>query len=118
MLSLGDWRRSRVNDLIRAVYKAVKEENQSCTFGISPAAGIANDRDSLYADVKTWATQKGYCDYLCPQVYFGFLNDTLPFMKTVKDWRVIFISACRCINAARQTPTPGGARPNSRKIRI
>mgnify|MGYP000078544093 FL=1 len=31
-LSLGDWRRSRVNDLIRAVYKAVKEENQSCTF--------------------------------------------------------------------------------------
>lgn len=92
-LSLGDWRRSRVNDLIRAVYKAVKEENQSCTFGISPAAGIANDRDSLYADVETWATQKGYCDYLCPQVYFGFLNDTLPFMKTVKDWRDL-VTAC------------------------
>ena len=92
-LSLGDLRRSRVNDLIRAVYKAVKEENQSCTFGISPAAGIANDRDSLYADVKTWATQKGYCDYLCPQVYFGFLNDTLPFMKTVKDWRDL-VTAC------------------------
>jgi len=92
-LSLGDWRRSRVNDLIRAVYKAVKEENQSCTFGISPAAGIANDRESLYADVETWATQKGYCDYLCPQVYFGFLNDTLPFMKTVKDWRDL-VTAC------------------------
>lgn len=82
-----------MNDLIRAVYKAVKEENQSCTFGISPAAGIANDRDSLYADVETWATQKGYCDYLCPQVYFGFLNDTLPFMKTVKDWRDL-VTAC------------------------
>ena len=39
-LSLGDWRRSRVNDLIRAVYKAVKEENQCCTFGISPAAAL------------------------------------------------------------------------------
>ncbi len=78
---------------------------------------------ALYADVETWATQKGYCDYLCPQVYFGFLNDTLPFMKTVKDWRdlvtaLIFISACHCINAARQTPTPGGAKASSGKIRI
>ena len=91
--SLGTWRRSQVNDLIRAVYNAVKEEDKNCIFGISPAAGIANDRDSLYADVETWATQKGYCDYLCPQVYFGFLNDTLPFMKTVKDWQDM-VTAC------------------------
>ena len=92
-LSLGDWRRSQVSDLIRAVYQAIKKENKSCTFGISPAAGIENDRDALYADVETWATNKGYCDYLCPQVYFGFLNDTLPFMKTVKDWRDL-VTAC------------------------
>lgn len=26
-------------------------------------------------------------------MYFGFLNDTLPFMKTVKDWRDL-VTAC------------------------
>lgn len=73
-LSLGDWRRSRVNDLIRAVYKAVKEENQSCTFGISPAAGIANDRDSLYADVATWQRKRVTAIICVPRCTSAFLT--------------------------------------------
>lgn len=93
-LPLANWRRKQVSDFIRQVYQAIKKINPNCTFGISPAANIANNRDCLYADVETWATEKGYCDYLCPQVYFGFLNDTLPFIKTVKDWRDM-VTACK-----------------------
>ena len=30
--------------------------------------------------------KKGYVDYICPQVYFGFKNVYQPFMFTVKKW--------------------------------
>lgn len=86
-LGLAAWRRENVSDMIKSVYSAVKKANKNVLFGISPAAGMKNDYESLYADVYKWTTEEGYCDYICPQVYFGFLNDSLPFMKTVKDWR-------------------------------
>lgn len=25
-------------------------------------------------------------DYICPQIYFGFQNESQPFMKTTKSW--------------------------------
>lgn len=92
-LSLADWRRQNVSEMIQSVYAAVKAEKKEVLFGISPAAGMKNDYESLYADVYKWTAEKGYCDYICPQIYFGFNNDTLPFMKTVKDWRDT-VSAC------------------------
>ena len=30
--------------------------------------------------------EKGYVDYICPQIYFGFLHSTRPFEKTLNDW--------------------------------
>lgn len=86
-LGLSAWRRENVSEMIKSVYSAVKKANKNVLFGISPAAGMKNDYETLYADVYKWTTEEGYCDYICPQVYFGFLNDSLPFMKTVKDWR-------------------------------
>lgn len=86
-LGLSSWRRENVSEMIKNVYSAVKKANKDVLFGISPAAGMKNDYETLYADVYKWTSEEGYCDYICPQVYFGFLNDSLPFMKTVKDWR-------------------------------
>ena len=85
-LPLADFRRETVTHMIKAVYQAVKEENSAVQFGISPAANIENDYSVLYADVETWATEAGCCDYIVPQVYFGFCNTVLPFMQTVKRW--------------------------------
>ena len=84
--SLQEWRRDNVSDMIKKVYSAIKECNNSITFGISPAANIENNYSSLYADVEKWCSQEGYIDYICPQIYFGFQNENLPFMKTVKLW--------------------------------
>lgn len=84
-LSLADWRRQKVTDMVKRVYDAVKSANKDVEFGISPASNIENDKNNLYADVELWV-KKGYVDYICPQVYFGFKNVYQPFMFTVKKW--------------------------------
>lgn len=84
-LSLTDWRRQNVTNMVKKVYEAIKTVNKGVEFGISPASNIENDKHSLYADVETWV-KNGYVDYICPQVYFGFKNVYQPFMFTVKKW--------------------------------
>lgn len=85
-LSLADWRRENVSNMVRSVYKAVKKVNSSVRFGISPASNIENDYNSLYADIYEWVQEAGYIDYICPQIYFGFKNIYQPFMSTTKKW--------------------------------
>ena len=91
-LSLSDFRRKCVSDMVKSVYSAVKSVNKNVKFGISPAANIKDDYNNLYADVEKWVSEKGYIDYICPQVYFGFKNVYQPFMFTVKKWS--YISKC------------------------
>lgn len=85
-LSMEDWRRENVNKMIKSVYSTVKSVKENVTFGVSPASDIENNYNSLYADVEKWCTQEGYVDYICPQIYFGFQNESQPFMKTTKSW--------------------------------
>lgn len=84
-LSLTDWRRQNVTNMVKRVYETVKAVNKNIEFGISPASNIENDKNSLYADIETWVKNR-YVDYICPQVYFGFKNVYQPFMFTVKKW--------------------------------
>jgi uncharacterized lipoprotein YddW (UPF0748 family) len=90
--TLADWRRENVSKMIKAVYKAIKEENKDVLFGVSPAADIDYNKNKLYADITRWAGKKGYIDYIVPQIYFGFKNENQPFMKCVKRW--VSISNC------------------------
>lgn len=90
--SLSDWRRDNVSDMIKTVYKAIKDIDETVIFGVSPAADIKSNYSELYADIEKWCTEDGYLDYICPQVYFGFKNENLPFMRTVKN----FISLANC----------------------
>lgn len=85
-LSLFDWRRDNVNNMIKSVYSAVKSINKSVTFGISPASSMDYDYSTIYADVIKWSRNEGYVDYICPQIYFGFKNENQPFMQTTKQW--------------------------------
>ena len=84
-LSLTDWRRQNVTNMVKRVYEAIKTVNKGVEFGISPASNIENDKNNLYADVESWVKNE-YVDYICPQVYFGFKNVYQPFMFTVKKW--------------------------------
>ena len=93
-LSLSDWRRENVSDMVKSVYSAVKKVNSAVEFGISPQSKISANYNNLYADVERWATEEGYVDYICPQIYFGFYNEAQPFTKTAKDWAELTTS-CR-----------------------
>ena len=83
--SLSKWRTDNVNRMVRKIYNIVHESNNTVVFGISPQGSVENNYNELYADVRTWCSEYGYCDYILPQVYFGF-NSVLPYADIVSQW--------------------------------
>ena len=84
-LTLHEWRTANVNALIAAVYSRVKEANENVQFGISPQGNLENN-EMINADVYTWCAQAGYIDYVCPQLYYSFENEALPFETALQNW--------------------------------
>ena len=87
-LSLDAWRRNQVNLMITGVYTAVKSSGKDILFGISPQANIEKNFNTYYADVKLWS-HGGYCDYICPQIYFGFEypKEGFDFVSLADAWK-------------------------------
>ncbi len=69
---LAAWRRQNVNLLVQAAYAAIKAENPGASFGISPQGNNDNNYNQQYSDIKLWMAEAGYCDYVMPQLYWGF----------------------------------------------
>lgn len=86
---LAGWRTENINHMVQTIYDTVKEENADILFGISPQGNIEINQSSLYADVVTWCSQSGYCDYIVPQLYYGFKNESKPFKETLLEWKNI-----------------------------
>ncbi len=85
-LSLADWRRENITALVGEMYDAIKAADPGCTFGISPRGVVSQDYDLIYADVEYWASHTGYCDYLAPQIYYGFEHSTADYAKILQQW--------------------------------
>lgn len=87
-LSLGDWRRANVSALVSGIYSAVHSARDGVVFGVSPAAGISSNYNNMYADVASWVANKGYIDYIAPQLYFGYEYklDSYKFINLLKQW--------------------------------
>lgn len=83
---LSAWRRDNVNRMVRAIYDTVKRHGGRLKFGISPQGNIETDVNRLYADVELWCREDGYADYIVPQIYYGFRNETCPFEPTLRRW--------------------------------
>lgn len=84
----GSWRQKHINELVQKVYKSIKEINPKVEFGISPVGVIANCYKQG-VDVKRWLSEKGYVDYVCPQIYWSTDFEVMPFEKTAKNWKNI-----------------------------
>ncbi len=84
-LSKSEWRNNNVNTLIKSVYKAIHNIKANVVFGISPQGNFDNNK-ALFADVKTWCEEKGYIDYICPQIYFSLDNPALSFEDSLNEW--------------------------------
>lgn len=87
-MKLSRWRKDNVNKLVKETYKAVHSSKDNVMFGISPQGNIKNN-DEIYADVKTWCSQKGYIDYICPQLYYSLDNPALAYEDAIDSWNKI-----------------------------
>ena len=84
-LPLHEWRTANINALIATVYHRIKQTAPEVEFGISPQGNLQNN-EKINADVYTWCAQSGYIDYICPQLYYSFENEALPFETALEDW--------------------------------
>lgn len=83
---LGDWRRGNCTALVQLLYETVKAQDPACIFSISPQGNLGTDREQLYADAALWSSTPGCCDWIVPQIYYGFRNGTCPFAATLRLW--------------------------------
>lgn len=88
-ISIEEYRLNNINEMVKSVNKEIKSINRNIEFGISPDANIDNDYNKEYADVKRWGEESEYVDYLMPQIYYGFENESKPFEEVLEEWRGI-----------------------------
>ena len=72
---LEAWRRQNVTALVKAAHDAVKAQDPTLRFGVSPQGNPDNDVHQQYSDVYSWLAADGedaVVDYLCPQLYWGY----------------------------------------------
>lgn len=104
-ISIGDWRRLCVNEVIRAIYDSIQTVKPWVKFGMAPF-GIYSMTDSaasrygltlpegisgtdawadLYCDPLAWV-EGGYVDYLAPQLYWSTKATKQSYEKLCKWW--------------------------------
>lgn len=83
---LATWRRGNINHLLKELYTAVHSVRQDAVFSVSPGGNLQADLQSQYADCALWCSSQGYCDWLIPQLYYGYENQTMPFAETLAQW--------------------------------
>ena len=88
-LTLAQWRTETINAFVSELYTTVKKENPKIIVSISPSGNITNNYEYLFADVIRWSSEKGYCDMIIPQLYYGFDHEKLPFDKCLQQWSEI-----------------------------
>ncbi len=100
--SLGDFRRESVDELVRLAYNLIKSKDPDIEFGISPFGIWANKSTNpqgsetrgmssyaaIFSDSKKWV-EKGWLDYICPQVYWSFDHKEAPYAEIVDWWESV-----------------------------
>lgn len=95
-----EWRRSNVDSIIYKLHQTIRAVKPYVKFGISPFGVWRNSNrdpkgsntragqtnyDDLYADILLWL-QKGWIDYVAPQLYWEFEHASAPFESLVDWW--------------------------------
>ncbi|WP_340024623.1 family 10 glycosylhydrolase [Paenibacillus sp. FSL K6-1096] len=100
IVSKGDWRRDNINQFIQKLGQEIHAAKPSVSYGVSPFGVWRNKKmdstgsdttagvsayDDMYADVRTWI-QKGWIDYVAPQVYWSLSFNAARYDKLVDWW--------------------------------
>ncbi|MGN0136454.1 family 10 glycosylhydrolase [Anaerotignum sp.] len=97
--ALANERREHVDDLVKQVYKTIKNIDSSVAFGISPMGIWKNNTSdtegsatrgsegyyTVYGDAKKWV-EKGWVDYIVPQIYWEQGNAYADYETLVAWW--------------------------------
>lgn len=98
--TIGDWRRSNVDEVVELVSAAIKELKPNVYFGISPFGVWRNkdkdplgsetkasigSYDDLYADILGWLRQ-GWIDYVVPQIYWNIGFEPADYATLQRWW--------------------------------
>lgn len=99
-MSIGDWRRANVNQMVKDVYDMIQSIRPDVRFGIAPAGvsdrsaskyGLPDCKgddwqyDGIYSDPLAWLAD-GSIDYISPQIYWSTTNSTNPFGPITEWW--------------------------------
>nr|ALT22088.1 CamA [Anabaena sp. XPORK15F] len=97
-LSVADWRRENVNQMVLRLSQGIKQIKPYVKFGISPfgiyrpgePAGISglDAYNVLYADAKKWL-QESWIDYIAPQLYWRTDQPKQSYEVLLKWWTEI-----------------------------
>ena len=83
-ISFSEYKLMIINKMVERVHKVCREHN--ILFGISPDGNIDNNYNSVFADVITWMQSDKYVDFIIPQIYYGFYNESKPFLRVINEW--------------------------------
>lgn len=92
----NEWRHANVDRFVSRLYRDVHAAKKNVVVGISPFGiyrpGVPNGIQAsvdqykdLYSDPKKWL-QKGWCDYMTPQIYWGTDSTAQNFNKILNWW--------------------------------
>ena len=104
-MSIGDWRRRNVNDMVADCYNTIKELRPDVRFGIGPAGvsamsaskyglnspssyGVTSSDwqySQIYSDPLTWMAE-GTVDFISPQCYWLTTHSSAPFGPLTRWW--------------------------------
>lgn len=85
-VSQSEWRKANVNMLVEGIYARVHSLKENIVFGIAPQCNFDNN-EKMGADISAWCSQKGYIDYICPQLYVSNDHPTFPFNPLADKWK-------------------------------
>ncbi len=80
-----EWRKANVNMLVEGIFSRVHGLKENVVFGIAPQCNFDNN-EKIGADVMAWCSQRGYIDYICPQLYVSNAHPTFPFNTLADRW--------------------------------
>jgi uncharacterized lipoprotein YddW (UPF0748 family) len=104
-MTIADWRRENINDVIRGVKEDVDAHNdvhgKDIRFGVSPfgiwrsggegsntSTSALQSYSAQFADSKKWVEEE-WVHYICPQVYWNFSHNLAPYADVVDWWASI-----------------------------
>lgn len=83
---LAQWRSGNINRILQKMYQTVHSVRSDAVFSVSPCGNLQSNLQTQYADCALWCEKSGYCDWLIPQLYYGYRNQTMPFSETLAKW--------------------------------